>query len=264
MKSSLTWRPKRGFILSGVLFIGLCVATFVGLQRLDFFTSGLVSDRSQETQAYRPATDCPEGGCAQPSRQGPNPGVTPSLPPFLQMLQQNKSGVGEGSRSNQGGTPATFASPEERGGTAAPMLTKKSEEAKAAVYNGFPTQSQAAPQYRFRPFVDEDVPTTEAPPGKLDLLTEARTQYWNGDLEAAVKAYNELIRYYPNEPDFPGELGNIYYQQGKQDLAAQAYYKAALLLLQQREYERAERLYEVLNALNKKLADELERQLRKS
>lgn len=259
MKSSLAWwRSKIRFFLSGVLLISLSVAAFLGLQRLGFFASDLVPDQSRETQMYRSATDCPDGGCGQSGRQAPNPGMTQSLPPFLQMLQQNKSRAGEGGRSSQGGIPEASA----------PLLSgkesKRSEEAKAGLYTGFPTQSQAAPQYRFRPFVDEDVPQAEVQPGKLDLLTVARTQYWNGDLEAAVKAYNELIRYYPNEPDFPGELGNIYYQQGKQDLAAQAYYKTALLLLQQREYERAGRLHEVLNALDKKLADELERQLRKS
>jgi len=58
----------------------------------------------------------------------------------------------------------------------------------------------------------------------------ARQYYATGKAEAEI-AYLALIKNYPNNPDLPGELGNIYYNAGKLNQAATQYYNAALIQL---------------------------------
>lgn len=59
----------------------------------------------------------------------------------------------------------------------------------------------------------------------------ARQLFWQQNFLAAEKAYQMLIYEYPDEPDLPGELGNIYLSQGRWQEAIQLYHEAGLRAL---------------------------------
>jgi hypothetical protein len=115
--------------------------------------------------------------------------------------------------------------------------------------------------FSFRPL---DVPQSEALPdfpNHQELLTQARRAYWNGDIRLAVRGYQRLIDAYPDQPDYPGELGNIYYEQGARQLAASFYLDSARLLLERGERSRAQALAEILDGLDAGAANELRARL---
>lgn len=70
-------------------------------------------------------------------------------------------------------------------------------------------------------------------------ITQARSAWQQGDYEAAVKRYTELMVQFPNHPDFAGELGNIYYYRGQTTLAVDAYSEAFHRLIRMKEFRRA-------------------------
>jgi tetratricopeptide (TPR) repeat protein len=79
---------------------------------------------------------------------------------------------------------------------------------------------------------------TEEPAQKQELgeavrseLIQAREAFWNRDLAKAESLYSELTTKQPDYPDFWGEMGNVYLAQNKVKEAADAYYKAAELLI---------------------------------
>lgn len=59
----------------------------------------------------------------------------------------------------------------------------------------------------------------------------ARRLFWEQEPATAEKAYQALIRDYPDEPDLPGELGNMYLNQGRWQEAAELYYEAGIRAL---------------------------------
>ena len=63
------------------------------------------------------------------------------------------------------------------------------------------------------------------------MLRDARRLYWEGKLSEAEEAYAGLAEADAANPDVFGELGNIYYAQGKWKQAGESYYRAALLLI---------------------------------
>jgi len=123
-----------------------------------------------------------------------------------------------------------------------------------------------AGKFQFRPLDPaEETFTSSSPPGPTvgEKWEQARRAYWNGARDEAIAIYKELTREYPREPDFFGELGNIYHELGEKELAAQAYYQAALILVEQGENERAERLLGVIEGLSQRLGEELGARLKR-
>lgn len=59
----------------------------------------------------------------------------------------------------------------------------------------------------------------------------ARQLFWNGNPADSEKIYLNLTRLDNSDPDIYGELGNVYYAQGKWKLAGEAYYEAAIRLM---------------------------------
>lgn len=115
--------------------------------------------------------------------------------------------------------------------------------------------------YAFRS-ADESENQAPGPFGeRQELLMEARRAYWNGDIRAAVKGYQRLIDAFPDQPDYFGELGNVYYEQGAQQLAAGFYYDSARLLLERGERSRAEALADVLGKMDADAAQQLRQAL---
>lgn len=84
----------------------------------------------------------------------------------------------------------------------------------------------------------------------------ARSAYHSGKPEA-IASYRALVADYPEVPDLPGELGNIYYSAGWINDAAEQYYEAAQRYLRAGQPGAAACLVDVLKRLNSRLADTL-------
>jgi hypothetical protein len=93
------------------------------------------------------------------------------------------------------------------------------------------------------------------------LLAAAREAFWEHDYEGAVKNYLALTELQPDNPDAYGELGNIYFSQGKWPEAGAAYYEAGVRLVSNKQLEQARELLTVIRGLDSKLATQLEQQI---
>ena len=96
-----------------------------------------------------------------------------------------------------------------------------------------------------------------------DLLNQARTAYANGNPDQAVKLYEELSELNAEDPNIPGELGNVFYAQGKWQQAGVAYYEAATRLMAHGQVGQVEYLYRVIQGLDQESAEKLRSQLGK-
>ncbi len=90
-----------------------------------------------------------------------------------------------------------------------------------------------------------------------ELLISARKAFNKGTVIESEKFYLELIQLDNDNPDIFGELGNVYYSQGKWDEAGQAYYEAAVRLLTARNYSQVAYLQRVIKGLNTEHAEKL-------
>ncbi|WMT46808.1 MAG: hypothetical protein RE468_13160 [Acidithiobacillus caldus] len=92
---------------------------------------------------------------------------------------------------------------------------------------------------------------------QLDRLAiQARADYWHGNINGAITAYEKLIKEHP-QPRWYGELGNIYYQTGRPQLAAKNYYLAEKSLIAEGRPLEAGALLPILQRLDPPLAQEL-------
>lgn len=73
-----------------------------------------------------------------------------------------------------------------------------------------------------------------------EKLGNARDAFARGDVASAVSIYSEIIKSSPKNADARGELGNVLYLTGRLPEAAQAYYDAATVLLERKEFARIE------------------------
>ena len=90
-----------------------------------------------------------------------------------------------------------------------------------------------------------------------DLLINARNAFNQGAVIESEKFYLELTRLDNDNPDIFGELGNVYYSQGKWDEAGQAYYEAAVRLITDGNYNQVAYLQRVITGLNTEHAEKL-------
>jgi tetratricopeptide (TPR) repeat protein len=96
---------------------------------------------------------------------------------------------------------------------------------------------------------------------KDDLLFDARQAYWERDYKGAIGRYQQLINRDPQNPDYSGELGNVYYAMNDHKMASELYFRTAQLLLHQGQRDAAAQLLSPLNAMNRELGDKLKRGL---
>jgi TolA-binding protein len=101
-----------------------------------------------------------------------------------------------------------------------------------------------------------DVPAA-APPSVEQLYQAARRAFWSGRFEMAEQYYWQIIDITPNSHQAHGELGNVLLTQGKNREAADSYYKAAILLLDEGRQPQANHLLRVIERLNPQGAEEL-------
>jgi len=99
--------------------------------------------------------------------------------------------------------------------------------------------------------------TTEVKPN--ELLAAAREAFWLHNYDDAEKNYHALTALEPQNPDGYGELGNMYFSQGRWEEAAAAYYAAGIRLVSEGRLDSARELVNVIRGLNGKQADELDK-----
>jgi TolA-binding protein len=113
-------------------------------------------------------------------------------------------------------------------------------------------------------------PSLQVQPGNNDavqastpdnLLYDARQAFWDKDYQTAIEGYQRLIDQYPQNADYSGELGNIYYVLNDYNNAAELYYRTAQLLLQKGDRDAARQLLSPINAMNRELGDKLKQKL---
>ena len=65
-----------------------------------------------------------------------------------------------------------------------------------------------------------------------EILLMAREAYWNNGFDEAAELYIKLIKQNPNEMEYKGELGNVYWKQGYPKKAAELYSEIALPMIE--------------------------------
>ncbi|MCW9012787.1 MAG: hypothetical protein OQL06_03315 [Gammaproteobacteria bacterium] len=108
---------------------------------------------------------------------------------------------------------------------------------------------------------ESEIPVKEVVVDAKQLLHNARSLYWKGDLKAAVTAYMDLAEQESLDPNVFGELGNIYYAQGKWKQAGDAYYEAAVLLLDLKQMAQVNYLLRVIQGLDTETAEKLKKKI---
>lgn len=102
---------------------------------------------------------------------------------------------------------------------------------------------------------------TPADDEATDSLGQARGDFADGNVEEAIDRYQALAKLDPANPNVFGELGNVYYSQGKWKDAGKAYYEAAIRLLQLGDIAQVEYLYRVIQGLDEDSAAKLKQRL---
>jgi hypothetical protein len=92
-----------------------------------------------------------------------------------------------------------------------------------------------------------------------ELLAAAREAFWLHNYDDAEKNYRALTELEPQNPDGYGELGNMYFSQGRWEEAAAAYYAAGIRLITEGRLDSARELVIVIRGLNGQQADELDK-----
>ena len=94
-----------------------------------------------------------------------------------------------------------------------------------------------------------------------NMFYMARQTYWMGDALGAEKIYLKLAVVEDDNPDIYGELGNVYYAQGKWNDAGKAYYEAAIRLLNLDRNNQVNYLLRVIQGLDTDSAEKLKQKI---
>lgn len=86
----------------------------------------------------------------------------------------------------------------------------------------------------------------------------ARKSFYQRNYDKSIQSYKEVIDNTEDNFDAYGELGNVYFNQGKNQQAAAAYFEAAAILIKKGQVNRARSLMGLLRHLDKPKADELQ------
>lgn len=93
-------------------------------------------------------------------------------------------------------------------------------------------------------------------------LIQAREAFWHRDLGKAEKLYADLTVKQSDNPDIWGELGNVYLAQNKVKEAADAYYKAAEILIEEGRLRQVGQLMGVIQMAEPAKAQALDKKIR--
>ena len=95
-----------------------------------------------------------------------------------------------------------------------------------------------------------------------ELWINAREEYHRGNIEVAIRNYQEVIAHSADNYDAYGELGNVYLSTGNNRAAADAYFEAAAILVKIGQVRRARSLLPMLSRLDRTKAEELNQLIR--
>ena len=87
----------------------------------------------------------------------------------------------------------------------------------------------------------------------------ARKSFYQRNYRLSELSYQQVIENTDDNFDAYGELGNVYFNQGKKTEAASAYYEAAVILLGKGQLNRARSLLGLLQRLDKSKANDLQK-----
>ncbi|MBT8118260.1 MAG: tetratricopeptide repeat protein [Gammaproteobacteria bacterium] len=85
----------------------------------------------------------------------------------------------------------------------------------------------------------------------------ARKSFYQRDYDKSIQSYQDVIDNTEDNFDAYGELGNVYFNQGKKREAASAYFEAAAILIKKGQVNRAQSLMGLLRQLDEAKANEL-------
>lgn len=105
--------------------------------------------------------------------------------------------------------------------------------------------------------INEQNPSEKNPDVRASWIT-ARKSYYQRNYELSEKSYQQVIDNTEDNYDAYGELGNVYFNQGKNKQAAAAYYGAAAIFVRTGNLSRARSLIGLLRRLDRSKADELQ------
>ncbi len=97
------------------------------------------------------------------------------------------------------------------------------------------------------------------PDSVRQVWIEARKSFYRRNYEQSEKDYRRVIAMTKNNYDAYGELGNVYFHQGKNDEATEAYYRAATILAEKGQLDRARSLLGLMHFLDREKAEQLYR-----
>jgi len=95
------------------------------------------------------------------------------------------------------------------------------------------------------------------------LINQARQLYWQRKPAQAIEMYQKASQQIPGNPNPYGEMANIYYSQGQWEQAGEAYYQAAIRLLDAGQLQRVYSLQGMIQGLKPERAKDLDLKLRK-
>lgn len=142
-------------------------------------------------------------------------------------------------------SPASVAAPDEE--PAPPAETAAPEAPPVTATEVQPDVSGAA----------QSTPASTGEVKPYELLAAAREAFWLHNYDDAEKNYRALTELEPQNPDGFGELGNMYFSQGRWEEAAAAYFEAGTRLISEGRLDAARELVNVIRGLNGQQADEL-------
>lgn len=232
-------------------------------------TSTAPASQSQPTPATKqdttatPAAPSPAtSGAAEPTAvvaKPAEPVATPATPSSASPPPSAPAETPSAARASAPPSAAPASAPSAAAAAAANEPT--APPAETAALNS-PAAPVEAPGTVTKPAAAEKpAPAAKSPAADplLDAWADARKAFADGKPEA-VAAYQDLARRFPDVPELTGELGNIYFQQGKMKEAANLYYETAQRLIRKGEPGPAACLIDVMRFLDADKAKALEQQ----
>ena len=142
------------------------------------------------------------------------------------------------------------------------VIAKKDEQLAPEVMVAPPVVKENIEIPKTEPEATVDSPSQDndrsaAASSQQEMLGEARVAFQGGDFNKSVSLYQALGELNPGDPNIFGELGNVFYSQGKWKQAGEAYYEAASLLLDQGHTGQVQYLYRVIQGLDQESAEKL-------
>jgi len=92
-----------------------------------------------------------------------------------------------------------------------------------------------------------------------EIWITARNSFYQRKYDLSEQNYQKVIDGTEDNIDAYGELGNVYFNQGKKEQAASAYFEAAAILVRKGQVNRAQSLMGLLRHLDKAKAGELQK-----